>query len=90
MDLSGAHLLIKHLALCTQPVAFLYESINLLASLQHALNSLVQHNLGLVQLLLNLHDAISLLRILVLHNVFFELREVEFRGRVCKSCTWVF
>lgn len=75
-----AYLLIKHLALCAQPVTFLHKSINLLASLQYTLNRFMQHNLGLVQLFLDLHDAISLLRILVLHNVFFELREVEFRG----------
>lgn len=35
----------------------------------------MQHDLRLVQLLLNLHDAVGLLGILVLDNVFFELGE---------------
>lgn len=40
----------------------------------------MQYNLRLVQLLLDLHDRIGLLRVLVLGEVFFELGEVEGRG----------
>ena len=66
---------IEHLALRTQPIAFRHQCVNLLAPLQHALNRLVQHNLCLVELLLNLHDAVGLFGILVLGKVIFELRE---------------
>ncbi|KAK1256283.1 hypothetical protein MKX07_008542 [Trichoderma sp. CBMAI-0711] len=40
-----------------------------------ALNRLVQHNLGLVELLLDLHDAVGLLGVLVLGEVVPELGE---------------
>ena len=40
----------------------------------------MQHNLRLIQFLLDLHNAIRLLRILIFHNVFFKLGKVE--GRV--------
>lgn len=36
---------------------------------------LVEHNLGLVQFLLDLHDAVGLLGVLVFDNVLFELRQ---------------
>ncbi len=73
-------LLIKHLALCTQPIALGHQIVNLLSPLQDALDSLVKHNLGLVQLALDLHDAVGLVRVLVLDNVILQLREGE-RGR---------
>jgi hypothetical protein len=66
---------IKHLALRAQPVALGHQAVNLLPALQHALNRLVQHNLRLVQLLLDLHDAVRLLRVLVLGDVLLQLRE---------------
>ena len=44
----------------------------------------MQHDLGLVQLLLDLHDAVRLLRVLVFDYVFFELREGE--GRRVGGC----
>jgi hypothetical protein len=66
-------LTIKHLALGTQSVALRDQIINLLPSLQHALDGLVQHDLSLVQFLLDLHDAVRLLWILVLHDVFLQL-----------------
>lgn len=37
----------------------------------------MQHNLRLVQLFLDLHDAVRLLRILILDDVFFQRGEVE-------------
>jgi len=66
---------IKHLALRTQSIALRHQIIDLLASLKHTLNRLMQHNLRLVQLLLDLHDAVRLLRILVLDNIFLQFRE---------------
>lgn len=74
------YLLIKHLTLRTQPIALLHQTINLLPALQHALNRLMQHNLRLVQLLLDLHDAVRLLRILVLNNIIPQGGEIERRG----------
>lgn len=74
------YLLIKHLTLRTQPIALLHQTINLLPALQHALNRLMQHNLRLVQLLLDLHDAVRLLRILVLDDVIPQGGEIERRG----------
>jgi hypothetical protein len=35
----------------------------------------MQHNLRLIQLLLNLHNTIRLLRILILHNIILQLWE---------------
>lgn len=51
----------------------------------------MQHNLGLVQLLLDLHDAVRLLRVLVFHEVFFERRKGQ-RWRVGggEGGAWVF
>lgn len=82
-------LTIEHLALRTQPITLRHQVINLLASLQHALNGLVQHNLRLVQLLLDLHDAVGLVRVLVLHNVFLELGEGERGAGVGPGRAWV-
>jgi hypothetical protein len=45
----------------------------------------MQYNLRLVQLFLNLHYAVCLLRILVFHDIFFELREIEGGVAVCKG-----
>jgi hypothetical protein len=44
----------------------------------------VQHNLCLIQFLLNLHDAVRLLRILVLYDVVFQLGERQCGVRICK------
>ena len=49
----------------------------------------MQHNLRLIQLFLDLHNAICLLGILVFHNVFFELGEVEGGIGVSESGSWV-
>lgn len=76
------HLLIKHLTLRTQPITLLHQTINLLPPLQHTLNSLMQHNLRLIQLLLDLHDAVRLLRILILDDIFLQGWEIERRGSV--------
>lgn len=70
-------LCIKHSTARTQPITLGDQIINLLAPLQHTLNSLMQHDLGLIQLLLNLHDAVSLGWILVLDDVIFEFGEGE-------------
>ena len=77
-DSLSTYLLVKHFALRTQSIALLHQTVDLLPPLQHTLNRLVQHNFCFVQLFLNLHNAVGLLRVLVFHNVFFELREVEF------------
>lgn len=66
---------IKHLALSAQAITLRDQIVNLLSSLQYALNSLVQDNLGLVKLLLNLHDAVGLLRVLVFFEVVLQLGE---------------
>lgn len=44
----GTNLLVKRLARSGQIVAAVDERVELLAALQHALDGLVQHNLGLV------------------------------------------
>lgn len=66
---------VEHFALSAQTIALRHQIINLLSSLQHALDGLVQHNLGLVQLLLDLHDAVGLLGVLVLGEVVRQLGE---------------
>lgn len=66
---------IKHLALSAETITLGNQTINLLAPLQHALDGLVQHNLGLVELLLDLHDAVCGVRVLVFGNVLLELGE---------------
>lgn len=70
---AAAYLCIKHLALCAQPVALSDQDVDLFSPLQHALDGLMQHNLGLVELLLDFHDAVRLGRVLVLDNVFLQL-----------------
>jgi hypothetical protein len=72
-------LCIEHLTLRTQPITLRDQIIDLLAPLQHALNRLMQHNLGLVKLLLDFDDAVCLRRVLVLRDVLFELGEAELR-----------
>ena len=69
----GRALTIKHLTLRTQAITLGDQIINLLTTLQHTLDGLMQHNLGLVELLLDLHDAVCLLRILVLDDILLEL-----------------
>lgn len=69
----GVRRTVKHLALGAQAVALGHEVVNLLAALQDALDGLVQDNLGLVELLLDLHDAVGLLRVLVLGEVVAQL-----------------
>lgn len=73
----STYLLIEHLRLPTQIITLRHQRIDLLSPLQHALDRLMQDNLRLVQLLLDLHDTVRLLRVLVFHNVFFEGRERE-------------
>jgi hypothetical protein len=68
-----AHLCIEHLALCAQSVTLLHQGINLLPALQNTVDSLLQHDLGLIQLPLNLQDAVRLLRVLVLDHVILKL-----------------
>jgi hypothetical protein len=68
---------VEHLALRAQPITLSHQVINLLTALQHTLNSLVQHDLGLIQLLLDLDDAVRLRRVLVLGDVLFQLGEGE-------------
>jgi len=45
----------------------------------------MQNNFRLVQLFLNLHDTICLLRVLILFDVFFELGESECGVGVCEG-----
>ncbi len=68
-------LTVEHLTLRTQPITLRDQIINLLPPLQYTLNRLMQHNLRLIQLLLNLHNTIRLLRILILHNIILQLWE---------------
>lgn len=79
------YLLVKHFALCVQPIALLDQRINLLPPLQNTFNRLMQHNFGLIQFLLNLHDAVCLMRVLVFDNIFLERRKIE-RGRRIGEC----
>jgi hypothetical protein len=68
---------VKHLALRAQPVALGHQTVNLLAALEHALNRLLHQDLGLVELFLDLHDAVRVLRVLVLCNVVLELGPLD-------------
>ena len=77
---------VKHLTLRTQPVTLGDQIINLLTPLQHALNRLMQHNLGLVKLLLDLHNTVGLRGVLVLRDVLFELGERELGRALCEVC----
>lgn len=43
-----ARLLVEHLAGQTEVIALVHQGVQLLTSPQHAVNGLVQHNLGLV------------------------------------------
>ena len=85
----NGQLTIEHLALRTQPITLRHQIINLLASLQHTLDSLMQHDLRLIKLLLNLHNTICLRRVLVLYDVILELGEGEGRRGVSPGGTWV-
>ena len=49
----------------------------------------MQDDLRFIQFLLNLHDTIRLLRILVLQYVFLQLRESEGWGAVGERGPWV-
>lgn len=73
MSKGGPRLTVEHLALVAEAVALGDEVVDLLAALQHALDGLVQDDLGLVELPLDLHDAVGLVRVLVLGEVFLEL-----------------
>jgi hypothetical protein len=68
-------LTIKHLALCAQAITLGHQFINFLPSLQNTLDSLMQYNLSLIQLLLNLHNTVGLLRVLIFRNILVELWE---------------
>lgn len=57
---------IKHLALVAQAVTLGDEVVDFLAALEDGLDGLVQGDLGLVELALNLQDAVGLVRVLVL------------------------
>lgn len=70
---------VEHFALGTQAITLGDKIVDLLSALQDTLNRLVQHNLGLVELFLDLHDAVGLLGILILGQVFLELRHAELR-----------
>jgi len=85
------HLCVEHLALRAQTIALRNQVINFLPSLQYTLDGLVQHNLCLVQLLLNLHDTVCLLWVLVFDNVVFQLGVAEcvFAG-AGEGGAWVF
>lgn len=54
-----------------------------ITSFENALNSLVQDNLGLIELSLDFHDAVGGLRVLILGQIFFERWEVEGLVAVC-------
>ncbi|KAI6759579.1 hypothetical protein HG530_010259 [Fusarium avenaceum] len=61
------------LALCRGAIALSHQIIDLLSTLKHTLNGLVENNLGLVKLLLDLEDAVGLLGVLVLGKVVLQL-----------------
>jgi len=87
--LGNGPLTIEHLTLRTQPITLRHQIINLLASLQHTLDSLMQHDLRLIKLLLNLHNTICLRRVLILHDVILEFWEGERRCRIRPGRAWV-
>ena len=60
-----------------QFITLIHKLSQILPSTQHTLNGFVQNHFGLIQLFLNLHNAIGLLRILVFLEVFGELGEWE-------------
>ena len=59
----------------TQLTTLPRQCLQLLAPIQHLLNRLMQHHLRLIQLLLDLHQTIRILRVLVLGDVFLEFGE---------------
>jgi len=61
----------------TELIAPLDEGIQLLPALEDTLDSLMQHNLRLIQLLLDLQDTIGLLWILILLNIPPQLRHLD-------------
>lgn len=65
-------LCIEHFTLRAQTIRLCNQTVNLFSTLEHALDGLVQHNLCLVELLLDLHDAIGCFWRLIRDNVFFE------------------
>lgn len=84
-DKKKTYLGVEHLALSTEAITLCNKIVNLLSTLQNTLNSLVQHNLCLIQLLLDLHDAVGGVRVLVLDNVLLELRERQLSVGVGKG-----
>jgi hypothetical protein len=85
-------LCVEHFARRTKLITLLNQVVDLLSSLQNAFDGLVQDNLGLVQLLLDLHNTVCLLWVLVLDNVVLQLGvgHVGRIGRVGESRFWVF
>ncbi len=83
------HLGVEHLALRAETITLLHERVDLLASLENAFDRLVQHDFSLIQLLLNLHDAVRLLWILILDDVLFELREGDIGIRRGEGTPWI-
>lgn len=79
------HLGVEHLALRTEPLTLLDQVVNLLPPLQDALNRVVQHDLGLVELLLNLHSAVGILGVLVSLYVVLELRKRHLGALFCEA-----
>lgn len=71
---NGRHT-IKQLALGTQSITLGDKIVKLLSTLQHALDGLVNDNLRLVQLLLDLENAVSLMRILIFGEVLLQFWE---------------
>lgn len=69
----STYLSIEHLALGAQTIALRHQVVDLLSAREHALDSVVQHDLGLIQLFLNLHNAVNLSRVLVLCDILLEL-----------------
>ena len=57
-------LLVEHLAGHAEVIAPFHESVKLFSPLKHALDRLMQHNLGIIQVLLNFCQLVSLSRIL--------------------------
>lgn len=70
-------LLVKHFALGTQAITLGHQVVDLFSALQNTLNGLVKHNLCLVELLLDLEDAVGLGRVLVFFEVLAQLGHDE-------------
>ena len=86
-----ADLFVEHFALRAQTVTLLHQRVNFLASLQDTLDGFMQDYLCFVQLFLNFHDRVRLLRILVFLYVLFELRKghITWCGLFCESRAWI-